>query len=512
MPKNNINMTTAMSAEYGQDIRKHASSSGGNEDKKIEDVTESGWYDKINNFQPENEDIPVEIIQEIEEEDASSKIKIEALIKIIGRKNRDGLKREESFAKETIKNESLSLYTNTQEERIVRLEEEKEQQKKDYVEIKKSMEDFKRQLATKDKFLQTVESSNRRLSEDLTEKINTLGTTGKDKKSLTKLANAQKKEIASMVEAVDHLKKEVATKGRLVEKYERERREWVKELVEKRGPFFQENKELTARVEFLEGELDSALQSVRESGMESLKTFQSTRSPTPAEETSILADEMKGGESGEEEGMWKGEKVEKIDFQPPGRDRLSAMATIGDMAKERPNPDRPASLHQPSSPSFSTFWSEGVATENGFSIPKALSSVSADEKAKVVTGRLDAGVQTEAAGPAVSSSAQTVSLEVREASVQTEDWKSGPSEDGMKAVASGGEWQPWWVVVIMILACAMFFYFGRMRERWFWYGANRVSQGTFTDFRDHTHGMVPWVEKLKYNLHVWQKPDGGFLG
>lgn len=516
------NMTVAMSSENAQNTKDHVAQA----EKTVyatETRAEPGWYDKIKHFRPENGDIPAETIQEIEEEDAPLKTKLAALLKIIARKNRDSLEQWDALVKETSNNESLAFQVDVQAEQIARLQEEREQQKKDKDEIMKSLEDVKRQVAAKENFLQTAENSNRRLSEDLTEKMNTLGTTGKDKKSLTRQVKSQEKQIGKLEEVVEHLKKEVATKGSLVEKYEGERGQWAKELVEQKGPLFRENKELKARVKFLEGELSSSLQSVRDSGAElssSQKTLHFTRAPTPGEEPSVLADEIKGEEFEGESGGEEEEEVGTIDFQPPGWDRPSgAMLTFGGMAKGKPNPDRPALLHQPSSPSSSSFWSEGVTTDLGFSIPKALSSVTTGDREKVVKGSQDAGVQTEAAGSTVSSSAQTVGLEVLEASVQTEDWQSGPSADGTKApvqtgetaVAPGAEWQRW-LVVIMMLAWAVVILLGHKEDREMWLEANEVSRDVLVELRDSTLGAIPWFQVVSYNLIIWLQLDRVFLG
>lgn len=495
--KNNTNMNFAMSANYSWNNKQHESHLEDTVYTNEEDMAEYGWYDKINNFLPENDDTPLEIIQEMVKEDAFCKSKIAVLVKIIGRKNRDSLEQEEALAKERITNESIELYSDAQTEEIGRLEKEVDQQKKDYDEIRKSMEDVKRQLAAKESFLQSVESINKRLSEDLSEKMNTLDSTGKDKKSLTKLANDQKKEISDLYGAVDHLKKEVATKGHLVEKYEWERRQWIKQLAEQRGPLFQKNEELRARLKVLESELSSTIQSVQDSGMElysSLKTLHSARSPTPGEEPLGLADEMYvdsfGEASGEEERMREGEMVGTINFQPYGWDQLSAMVTMGDMAKEKLNPDSVDSLNQPSSPS-----------SYGFSIETALSSVSSYEKPNAITGRLDGCDQIKLAGSTVSSSARTEGSEARESLAQTEDWRSGPSEDGRKYLS-----------FVMFLLGVVIVLGSQLHNQQMWFGANGVSRSTIARARDNSIGSIPWVECASYKLVTWLNPHRVALG
>jgi hypothetical protein len=273
-------------------------------------------------------------------------------------------------------------------------------------------------------------------------------------------------------------------------------------------------------VGYLEGELGSSQQGAPNKGTGSLSQRKAPHSTCDrascSPEARALADEINASEW-EEEG--EGE-VGKIDFQPPGWDRLSAIAAVRGMAKGSPNPGMPALLHQPSGPSSSTFWSEGMATETGFLIPKALSPASADAKATVASGCLDACVQTVAAGPAVSSSAQTVGLEAREASVQTEDRQSGPSGDGIKkapvqtretVVAPGAEWQGWSLVIMMLL-WAMVFLWSHKEDRALWLEANEVSHDVLVELRVSAHGAIPWLQVVSYDLITWLQVDRVSLG
>ncbi|KAK2766121.1 hypothetical protein FQN54_007636 [Arachnomyces sp. PD_36] len=516
----NTNMTAAMATNDVQDPKADANQQEKTIYTKEETSANSGWYDKIKDFMPGNQEKRVETIREIEAENVSAGAKIEALVNIIGMNNRDRFEGKDELAKMTDRYESVTLEVEAQSMHIGIMEEERAEEKRTFDELMKSNEELKRQLAASKNFLQSAENGNRQLNEDLAEKANALGAAGKCKKNLTKLFNGQRKEIEKLVEEREYLMKEVMTNKGLVEKYEAERGQWAREIMERRGPLWRENGELRAQVQYLQRELEKE-RAAAHSGTEGSsprkalpwkalpwKTLPSSRATTPVGES--LSEELKGEELGEEK---------NIDFQPPEVDRLSAVAAVRSTATGKPNPDVSAFLCQLSCPSQSTFWLDGVKTETGFKIPRALAPVSTDAGTDVCTGSLDAGVQTDAAGSTVSSCAQTVDLEVHEASVQTEDRTSGSSKDGEKAPVQTGEsvappraeWKGWSLIIMMLLG-AMYFFWGHKDDRQLWIEANGVSRDALVELRDSTVGAIPWLQVVSYNLITWLQVDRVDLG
>ena len=66
----NGNMVVSISMETGEITEEYVNGSEHLVHIKDDDMVKRGWYDKINSFLLEDDTVPIEIVQTIEEEDA----------------------------------------------------------------------------------------------------------------------------------------------------------------------------------------------------------------------------------------------------------------------------------------------------------------------------------------------------------------------------------------------------------------------------------------------------------